>query len=195
MKIKNHNEVTHLNLNSITSNDSLRPVMQGVFVDFVNSCFVATNSHVLMTWKFSIVDEYGNLEYDTNNEDLEKASKIVPTELFNKNKWMGNAKKYLVDPIFDFSDENFAKVFIGDILVYQCNYIDGNFPNYKAVIPKESHELNRIAINLNMMNLLYKSIPFSNKNLIFEFSAPNRSIVVETDNKECKGVIMPIVGI
>ncbi|WP_456463132.1 DNA polymerase III subunit beta [Lutibacter sp.] len=105
-------------------NDDLRPVMSGVFFQFTSESltFVATDAHKLV--KYSRTDITGN---DT-------AEFIMPKKPLNLLKGiLGNTES---DVTIEYNDANAKFTFDNVILV--CRLIDGKYPNYEAVIPKEN---------------------------------------------------------
>ena len=171
MKIINENmKINHWK--NIVSNDCLRPVMTGVYFDLINKVMVGTNAHLLLECPLEIEFSEEELELTKSELDLllKKHSKIVPLELFDTRKYMGDPKYYAFPIHYDFSYENFAHVYNGPELVFRCKYIDGVFLNYRAVYPQNVNlNLSKVGINMPFFNMVYKSIPFSDKSLIFEF--------------------------
>ena len=105
-------------------NDDLRPVMSGVFFQFNSESltFVATDAHKLV--KYSRTDVTAN---DT-------AEFIMPKKPLNLLKGiLANSES---DVTIEYNDSN-AK-FTFDNVVLVCRLIDGKYPNYEAVIPKEN---------------------------------------------------------
>ncbi len=105
-------------------NDDLRPVMSGVFFQFSpeNLTFVATDAHKLV--KYTRTDVTAD----------EVAEFIMPKKPLNLLKGiLGNAGS---DVSIEYNESN-AK-FVFDNVVLACRLIDGKYPNYEAVIPKEN---------------------------------------------------------
>ena len=105
-------------------NDDLRPVMSGVFFQFSpeNLTFVATDAHKLV--KYTRTDVVAD----------ELAEFIMPKKPLNLLKGiLGNING---DVTIEYNDSN-AK-FLFDNVVLECRLIDGKYPNYEAVIPKEN---------------------------------------------------------
>jgi DNA polymerase-3 subunit beta len=106
-----------------TGNDDLRPVMSGVFCQFSpqDIIFVATDAHKLVRYRRS----------DSQSDN--SASFILPKKPLNllKSNLSGNEEVKL-----DFNESN--AVFTFNDLVLICRLIDGKYPNYEAVIPKEN---------------------------------------------------------
>jgi len=105
-------------------NDDLRPVMSGVFFQFSSDSltFVATDAHKLV--KYSRTDIVAN----------EAAEFIMPKKPLNLLKGiLGGTES---DVTIEYNDSN-AK-FTFDNVVLVCRLIDGKYPNYEAVIPKEN---------------------------------------------------------
>jgi DNA polymerase III sliding clamp (beta) subunit (PCNA family) len=200
MKIINGHNMEIKHWKEVVSNDSMRPVMTGVYFDLINHCMVGTNSHLLLECPIDIefTEEEKIMQKDKLAELMQQQSKIVPIEFFDKRKYMGNWKDYWNPEItYDLSDDNYAHVLNNGEVVFRCRYIDGKFPNYKAVYPKGQTAIDSIGIDISMAQRVYKAIPFPNpyKALHFKFFAKNRGIVFHnTTEKRFKGIIMPNIG-
>ncbi len=107
-----------------TGNDDLRPVMSGVFFQFSpeNLTFVATDAHKLV--KYTRTDVVAD----------EVAEFIMPKKPLNLLKSILGSTE--TDVTIEYNDSN-AK-FTFDNVVLECRLIDGKYPNYDAVIPKEN---------------------------------------------------------
>ena len=107
-----------------TGNDDLRPVMSGVFFQFSSESltFVATDAHKLV--KYTRTDIVAN----------EAAEFIMPKKPLNLLKGILGANT--TDVAIEYNETN-AK-FVFDNVVLICRLIDGKYPNYDAVIPKEN---------------------------------------------------------
>jgi DNA polymerase-3 subunit beta len=105
-------------------NDDLRPVMSGVFFQFTSEglTFVATDAHKLV--KYARTDVKAN----------ETAEFIMPKKPLNLLK--GILANSSSDITIEYNNAN-AK-FTFDNVVLICRLIDGKYPNYEAVIPKEN---------------------------------------------------------
>jgi len=105
-------------------NDDLRPVMSGVFFQFSSESltFVATDAHKLV--KYSRTDVTAN----------DAAEFIMPKKPLNLLKGILGAVDN--DVTIEYNDSNAKFTFDNVILV--CRLIDGKYPNYDAVIPKEN---------------------------------------------------------
>ena len=141
-----------------TSNDSLRPVMTGVLFQFSDkeTNFVSTDSHRLVVYKRTDV---------TSEEPVEFIMPKKPLSIFKNILSSSND-----DVLIEFN-ENMAKFTFGEN-VWICRLIDGKYPNYTAVIPKENPNVLTINRNLLLSSIRRASI-FSNKstNLVrFELS-------------------------
>ena len=82
-----------------TCNDSLRPVINGIFHDKENKMAVATNAHMLV----ADADYYDESKVDSVGFDMGKSKHDRPIDKYGK-------------------------------------FIDGRFPNWKAVIPQQTDE-------------------------------------------------------
>jgi len=107
-----------------SGNDDLRPVMSGVFFQFSTESltFVATDAHKLV--KYIRTDVSAN----------EVAEFIMPKKPLTllKNILAGNSD----DVTIEYNESNAKFTFENSVLV--CRLIDGKYPNYEAVIPKEN---------------------------------------------------------
>ena len=131
-----------------TSNDSLRPVMTGVLFQFSDkeTNFVSTDSHRLVVYKRTDV---------TSVEPVEFIMPKKPLSIFKNILSSSND-----DVLIEFN-ENMAKFTFGEN-VWICRLIDGKYPNYTAVIPKENPNVLTINRNLLLSSIRRASI-FSNK--------------------------------
>ncbi len=131
-----------------TSNDSLRPVMTGVLFQFKEdeTNFVSTDSHRLVVYK---------------RTDLVNAE---PVEFIMPKKPLAIFKGILASSNEDVSiefNENMAKFTFGNN-IWICRLIDGKYPNYSAVIPKENPNVLTINRTLLLSSIRRASI-MSNK--------------------------------
>ena len=122
-----------------SGNDDLRPVMSGVFFQFSTESltFVATDAHKLV--------KYVRKDVQAN----ELAEFIMPKKPLTllKNILSGTED----DVTIEYNDTN-AKFIFGDSILI-CRLIDGKYPNYEAVIPKENP--NRLTLD---RGLFYNSV-------------------------------------
>ena len=131
-----------------TGNDDLRPVMSGVFFQFSpeNLTFVATDAHKLV--KYTRTDVHAN----------ETAEFIMPKKPLNLLKGILGAND--TDVTIEYNNTN-AK-FVFDNVVLICRLIDGKYPNYDAVIPKENP--NKLTVNrASFLNSTKRVSIFSSK--------------------------------
>lgn len=106
-----------------TGNDELRPVMNGVFCQLSSDdmIFVATDAHKLVRYRRT----------DVKGEGM--SSFILPKKalMLLKNNIKGQEEVKIEynqsNAVFSFNDS-----------VMTCRLIDGKYPNYEAVIPKEN---------------------------------------------------------
>ena len=131
-----------------SGNDDLRPVMSGVFfqISSDSSCFVATDAHKLVKYERRDVTSAESIEFIVPNKPLNILKNILQDQeaktnvLYNK-----------TNAIFNFS--NFKLV---------CRLIDGKYPNYDAVIPKENPNVLEIDRN-QFLQAAKRSSIFSSK--------------------------------
>jgi DNA polymerase-3 subunit beta len=131
-----------------TGTDDLRPVMTGVFFDLSTTGlrFVATDAHKLV-------------KYSRNDLTASKDSQfIMPKKPLNVLKSVLAGLEE--DVTIEFNESNASFSFESYIL--HCRLIDGKYPNYEAVIPKDNPNQLKISRQqfLNSVNCV--SI-FSNK--------------------------------
>lgn len=130
-----------------TSNDSLRPVMTGVLFQFKDdeTNFVSTDSHRLVVYKRT----------DLKAEPMEFIMPKKPLNIF-KNILANSNEEVKIE-----FNENMAKFTFGNN-IWICRLIDGKYPNYSAVIPKENP--NVLTINRNLLlNAIRRASIMSNK--------------------------------
>lgn len=130
-----------------TGNDDLRPVMSGVFCQFAQSdiTFVATDAHKLVRYTRSDINGSGSSSF------------ILPKKPLNllKSNISGDE-----EVLIEFNESNAVFTFNDNVMI--CRLIDGKYPNYEAVIPKENP--NVLTIDRNMfLNSIKRVSIFSNK--------------------------------
>ena len=113
-----------------SGNDDLRPVMSGVFFQFSTTdlTFVATDAHKLV--KYSRKD----LAADSN------ADFIMPKKPLQLLK--GILQGVEEDVVIEYNETN-AEFSFGNTRL-TCRLVDGKYPNYDAVIPKENPNVMQI---------------------------------------------------
>jgi len=105
-------------------NDDLRPVMSGVFFQFSSDelTFVATDAHKLV-------------KYTRTDLKADQASEfIMPKKPLTLLKNILSSSEEEV--VIEYNESNAKFTFDKSIMV--CRLIDGKYPNYDAVIPKEN---------------------------------------------------------
>jgi DNA polymerase III subunit beta len=131
-----------------TGNDELRPVMSGVFSQLTseNLTFVATDAHKLVRYRRA----------DAKSEST--ASFILPKKPLNLLKNLLSAEEN--DVRIEFNNSNAFFSFGKFNLI--CRLIDGKYPNYEAVIPKENP--NKLTIDRTaFLSSIRRVSIFSNK--------------------------------
>jgi len=129
-------------------NDDLRPVMSGVFFQFSteNLTFVATDAHKLVKYTRDDV---------TANETTEFIMPKKPLNLL-KGILAGSEEEVVIE----YNESNAKFTFENSQLI--CRLIDGKYPNYEAVIPKENP--NKLVIDrTQFLNSVRRVSIFSNK--------------------------------
>ena len=131
-----------------SGNDDLRPVMSGVFFQFTKEglTFVATDAHKLV--KYSRADVKAS----------ETAEFIMPKKPLNLLKSILGGREDNVT--IEYNESNAKFTFDNTEMI--CRLIDGKYPNYEAVIPKENP--NKLTIERNQfLNSVRRVSIFSNK--------------------------------
>jgi DNA polymerase III subunit beta len=129
-------------------NDDLRPVMSGVFFQFSTESltFVATDAHKLVKYQ------------RTDISASESAEFIMPKKPLNLLKGILTAND--TEVTMEYNESNARFTFDNIDLI--CRLIDGKYPNYEAVIPKENP--NQLTITRNQfLNSVKRVSIFSNK--------------------------------
>jgi DNA polymerase-3 subunit beta len=130
-----------------TGVDDLRPVMSGVFCEFSpeNITFVATDAHKLVRYT------------RTDSQASGSSSFILPKKPLNllKSNLSGSE-----DVKLEYNESN--AVFTFDDIILICRLIDGKYPNYEAVIPKENPNVLTID-RLQFLSSIKRVSIFANK--------------------------------
>ncbi len=131
-----------------SGNDDLRPVMSGVFFQFSTESltFVATDAHKLVKYTRTDIKASETAEFIMPKKPLQLLKVILQS---------------LDDEISIEYNETNAQFRFGESTL-TCRLIDGKYPNYEAVIPKENP--NQMQINrVNFLNSVKRVSIFSNK--------------------------------
>jgi DNA polymerase-3 subunit beta len=129
-------------------NDDLRPVMSGVFFQFSQDSltFVATDAHKLVKYTRDDVSATETAEF------------IMPKKPLNLLKGILAGSED--DVLVEYNESNAKFTFENSVLI--CRLIDGKYPNYEAVIPKENP--NKLIIDrTQFLNSVRRVSIFSNK--------------------------------
>lgn len=130
-----------------TGVDDLRPVMSGVFCQFSpeDITFVATDAHKLVRYT------------RTDSQASGSSAFILPKKPLNllKSNLSGDEEIQL-----DYNESN--AVFTFNDLVLICRLIDGKYPNYEAVIPKDNPNVLTID-RLQFLSSIKRVSIFANK--------------------------------
>ncbi|APG64878.1 DNA polymerase III subunit beta [Tenacibaculum todarodis] len=131
-----------------SGNDDLRPVMSGVFFQFSSNSltFVATDAHKLVKYTRTDVTADKTAEF------------IMPKKPLNLLKGILSGSEEEVS--IEYNDSNAKFTFDNTVLV--CRLIDGKYPNYEAVIPKENP--NKLTVDrASFLNSVRRVSIFSSK--------------------------------
>ncbi len=130
-----------------TGTDDLRPILGGVFCQFNPSelTFVATDAHKLVRYT------------RTDSQAKNSASFILPKKPLTMLKACLSGDQ---EVLIEYTDANAVFTF-GEIIL-TCRLIDGKYPNYEGVIPKENpNEL--VVDRAQFLGALKRVSVFSNK--------------------------------
>ena len=131
-----------------TGNDDLRPVMSGVFFQLSTESlkFVATDAHKLVKYERTDVQAAQITEFIMPKKPLTILKGIL-----------GTAQ---TDVVIEYNDHNASFTF--DNYVLKCQLIDGKYPNYEAVIPKENPNVLTVD-RISLLNSNKRVSIFANK--------------------------------
>lgn len=130
-----------------TADDELRPVMNGVYVNIEpqSVTFVATDAHKLV-------------KYTAENASDMAASFILPKKPANLLR--GMLPKEEEDVTVEFDDKNVLFRLKNQVLI--CRLIEGNYPNYNAVIP--ANNPNKVFVDrVELLNAIRRVAVCSNQ--------------------------------
>jgi len=131
-----------------SGNDDLRPVMSGVFFQFSSESltFVATDAHKLVKYTRTDLSASESTEFIIPKKPLQLLKGIL----------QGMEEEISIE-----YNETNAQFRFGDSSL-TCRLIDGKYPNYEAVIPKENP--NQMQVNrTSFLNSVRRVSIFSNK--------------------------------
>lgn len=153
-----------------TGNDELRPAMSGVFFQLEENAatFVATDAHKLIKY----------VRKDVKNAS--PVSFIMPKKPLNILK---NTLS-LVDTVVKIYYNRTNAMFVFDNTTFICRLIEGNFPNYEAVIPK--HNPNKLLIDRRLfLESIRRVSLFSNKATYqVRFQMRRNKIVISAEDRD-----------
>ncbi len=131
-----------------TADDELRPVMNGIYLDFSpeNMTFVASDAHKLVRYK----------RFDIRAEA--ESSFILPKKPASLLRNILGREKH--DVIIEFDDKNALFTLTDYKLVSRL--VEGNYPNYSSVIPSNNPN-KAIMDRLDIINSLRRVSVFSNQ--------------------------------
>lgn len=136
-----------------TADDELRPVMNGVFFDITNEnlTMVATDAHKLVRYQTkyiaaSIVEEEEKISFILPKKPATMLKNILPKESGEVEIKFDSKNAY-------FNLSNYTMV---------CRQVEGRYPNYNGVIPK-NNPYKIIADRVSLLNALKRVSVFSNQ--------------------------------
>jgi DNA polymerase-3 subunit beta len=131
-----------------TGNDELRPVMSGVLCQLAtdNITFVATDAHKLVRYRRSDAKAQAASSFIIPKKPLNLLKNTLASVSGNVKIEYNNTNAF-----FSFDNVNLI-----------CRLIDGKYPNYEAVIPKENP--NKLTVDrISFLNSIKRVSIFSNK--------------------------------
>lgn len=130
-----------------TGSDDLRPVMNGVYCHFTpgDITFVATDAHKLVRYRRTDAEADGSSAF------------ILPKKPLNmlKNNLRGDEEILL-----EYNESN--AIFTFNDITIVCRLIEGKYPNYEAVIPKENPNI-LLVDRLQLLSSMKRVAIFANK--------------------------------
>lgn len=150
--------------------DDLRPTMTGVFFDIRqdNLTFVATDAHKLVRFKSTAVQP----NFVANFILPQKPSGVLKTILPKENG----------DVLVEFDGKNVA--FTLSHYKMFCRQIEGRFPNYENVIPKQEDNINKVVVDrVSLVNALRRVSLFTNQaNNLIKLALDNNSLNISAQD-------------
>ncbi|OJV38359.1 MAG: DNA polymerase III subunit beta [Bacteroidales bacterium 36-12] len=171
-----------------TADDELRPVMNGIFFDIAKEeglTLVATDAHKLVRFKTSYTStnffkDAVEVEEENNEtpEAEERETFILPKKPSNLLKNILPKESGEVTIKFDKKNVHFT---LSNYTMI-CRQVEGRYPNYRGVIPKES-PFKVIVDRISLLNALKRVSVFSNQasNLIKLQIIENQIIISAQD--------------
>jgi len=151
-----------------TADDELRPVMGGILIEASTEklIFVASDAHKLVRYQRSDAKADDNASFILPKKPASLLKNILPRE------------EGMVSVEFDDRNAFFS---LSDYKVV-CRLVEGNYPNYNSVIPKNNPRKVRID-RLELYNILRRVSVFSNQasNLVKLQFTPNQITVSAQD--------------
>ena len=131
-----------------SGNDDLRPVMSGVFFQFSTEelTFVATDAHKLVKYTRTDIQADKNAEFIMPKKPLQLLKGIL--------------QGVEEDVVIEYNETN-AEFSFGSLRM-TCRLVEGKYPNYEAVIPKENPNVMQIT-RTDFLNSVRRVSIFSNK--------------------------------
>ncbi len=152
-----------------TGDEELRPVMNGIFFDIEpqSTTLVASNAHKLVYYKRSDV------------KSQENSSFILPKKPANILK--ANLAKCMEEDVeITFDSTNNAYFKFGSFLIC-CKLVDGNYPAYKSVIPKNNTNVITVS-RTELLNATKRVAVCSNQatgQIVFSLAANQIKIIAQ----------------
>ena len=153
-----------------TAQDELRPVMNGIYFDLTDECLavVASDGHQLVRNKIFTVQA---------TED-NKGSFILPKKPAHILK--NTLRK--VDAVVSIAADDSRVEFITDTFTLNCRLIEGRYPNYNSVIPKNNP--NTLTVDrTSLMAALKRVSPFANEqSQLMRFNIQQFNLRIEAED-------------
>lgn len=196
------------------SNDKLRPVITGVGLNAAHEELCCTDAHVLVIYPIEILNPE-----DINSEEIFS----LPLFIFDRKHYFGyeNSREFIMERFLYKIDTEKERVYVysplalnnegfslkEEFLLFSVPLIEGKYPNYRAVLPKEKASVDKIGIGLHFLDKLIKATresgignrtDFLNRfKVTFDATlhGSNRAILLNELNQEypIKGLIMPVM--
>ncbi len=154
-----------------TSNDDMRPIMNGIHVDLrpEHITFVATNGYMLAYYRHSMlglnVDE--SHKFNLYRKPMQLLSQVLDKED------EGTLKMEFYD--------NYAR-FVCDKIELQCRLLEGKYPNYETVVP-EDNDKSLEADRVQMLSATRRVAVFANKGLdLISFDISSTQLTLKSND-------------
>jgi DNA polymerase III sliding clamp (beta) subunit (PCNA family) len=165
-----------LKMHMTCGKDDLRPIMSHVYFD--NGNMVSTDAHVLIKAKTSEFTDFDPSELEILN------GKFIHANTF---------KKILACKHVVVEEEGVKDLASGD--VYKFAKVDGKYPNYEAVLPQGTLEIDQIGVAPKVIKQIFSVLTNDlMQTVALKFSGKNKAIKITSttlNDSDFTAIVMP----